>query len=124
MSSYIFLDDYRFPNNVRWVKLPECNNWITVRNYNQFCDHIRKTGIPKFVTYDHDLADDHYTQQESINYNDFKEKTGYDCAKFLVELCASKNIKHPDYAVHSLNPAGKANIISLIESYNKTFKFF
>ena len=44
-SSYnIFLDDYRNPENVTWVKLPEVS-WIIVRSYNAFVDIITKKGI-------------------------------------------------------------------------------
>lgn len=124
MSKFLFLDDYRVPKDVKWVELPEHYDWHIVCNFNEFVDYIKKNGIPDFVAYDHDLADAHYTKSDFIDYNNYKEKTGYDCAKFLVSLCASKNIEHPDYIVHSLNPAGKANIESLINSYNKSFSIF
>ena len=120
---FLFLDDYRNPKDVKWVKLPS-HKWDIVRNFEEFSDYILKNGIPKFVAYDHDLADEHYGQNNVIDYKNLKEKTGYDCAKFLVEICASKNIKHPDFVVHSLNPAGKANIQAFINSYNKSFEIF
>jgi len=124
MNKFLFLDDYRVPNDVKWVKLPKCDNWDIVRNYDEFTDYIKKNGKPNFVAYDHDLADVHYTKSDFIDYNNYKEKTGYDCAKFLVLMCASKNIKHPNYIVHSMNPDGKANIESYINSYNKSFSIF
>jgi hypothetical protein len=121
MSNFLFLDDYRVPSGVRWVNLPKCDDWDIVRNYDEFVDHIKKNGIPDFVAYDHDLADEHYSALKDINYESFTEKTGLNCAKFLVELCASKNIRHPKYVVHSMNPEGKRNIESYINSYNKSF---
>ena len=121
----IFLDDVRHPNNVTWVDLPENQHYSVVRNYNQFVDVITLRGLPKFVTYDHDLADSHYgdgLHGDDINYNKYNEKTGYDCAKWLVNECMKKGVKHPPYQVHSMNPVGKQNIISYVESYNRSIK--
>ena len=39
---------------------------------------------------------------------------------FTTGYCVEKNIKHPSYIVHSMNPIGKQNIESYINSYNKT----
>ncbi len=71
--------------------------------------------MPLFVSFDHDLADEHY--HKNPNDSSFKEKTGYDCAKWLIEYCIDKSLKFPNYQVHSMNPIGKDNIISLIENY-------
>lgn len=115
MNYNLFLDDERVPKNVRWVKLPLVS-WSIVRNYNDFTSFITKNGCPKIVSFDHDLADAHYLGKETV------EKTGYDCAKWLVKYCMNKEILCPDYYVHSLNPIGKQNIIDYINSYNRTFK--
>jgi hypothetical protein len=42
------------------------------------------------------------------------EKTGYDCAKWLVEYCVEHGLKFPEYVVHSMNPVGKENILSYV----------
>lgn len=113
MSYYLLLDDIRNLEDVKsYTLLPnvEASKWIIVRSYKEFVDLISLRGVPKFVCYDHDLAD----------CDDIKEMTGYDCAKWLVGYCVEKNIKHPPYIVHSMNPIGKKNIESYIESYNKT----
>jgi len=119
----LFLDDVRLPNHVTWVELPPNQHYSLVRNYQEFVDLITLRGLPKFVTYDHDLADKHYghgLKDDDIPYDQYSEKTGYDCAKWLVEYCMNKGVKHPPYQVHSMNPVGKRNIISYIDSYNKT----
>ena len=121
----LFLDDERLPHNVTWVNLPESQHYTVVRNYNEFVDLIETRGIPRFVSYDHDLADSHYghgLRGDQIPYDSYKEKTGYDCAKWLVNECMIKGVKHPPYIVHSMNPVGKQNIISYVESYNKSIK--
>ncbi len=105
----IFLDDIRKPIHVTWVRLPNVT-WTIVRNYKEFCDTISNNGIPEFVAYDHDLSD--------ADYGTDNEKTGYDCCKFLCNLCMKLNIKHPAFVVHSMNPVGKRNIESYIESYS------
>jgi hypothetical protein len=118
----LFLDDVRHPDDVTWVNIPPYN-WIIVRSYNEFVNFISKNGVPAYVCYDHDLSDIHYghgLHGDSIPYDKYDEKTGYHCAKWLVDHCMKKGVKHPDYVVHSMNPVGAQNIISYVESYNKT----
>jgi hypothetical protein len=113
ISNYnLFLDDNRIPTHVTWVDIPKDQHYSVVRNYQEFVDIITLRGLPKFVCYDHDLND--------IPYDSYTEKTGYDAAKWLVDYCMKKGVKHPPYVVHSMNPVGKRNIESYIESYNKT----
>ena len=124
ISKYnIFLDDVRVPTDVTWADVPIDQHYSVVRSYKEFVDLITLRGLPKIVCYDHDLADSHYghgLNNDKIPYDSYKEKTGYDCAKWLVGYCFAKKIKHPPYVVHSMNPIGKQNIESYINSYNKT----
>ena len=110
ISKYnLFLDDVRVPTDVTWADVPIDQHYSVVRNYKEFVDLVTLRGVPKFVCYDHDLAD-------CVNKI---EMTGFDCAKWLVAYCSDRNIKHPPYDVHSKNPIGKQNIESYINSYNK-----
>jgi len=126
MSYHLLLDDIRNLEDVKSYKLlpnVESSKWIVVRSYKEFVDIITLRGVPQFVSLDHDLADIHYghgLNNDAIPYDSYKEKTGYDCAKWLVGYCFAKKIKHPPYVVHSMNPIGKQNIESYINSYNKT----
>lgn len=125
MKNYhLFLDDMRMPNHVTWVKLPENVEWIIVKNYKQFVEVINKLGLPKYIAFDHDLGEEHYNNfvineqgELSIDYSQFKEQTGYDCAKWLVEYCRNKDFDIPQYAVHSMSVIGKENIIQYLENY-------
>lgn len=128
MSYKLFLDDERHPTKVTWVNLP-LGPWTIARNYNDFITYIYKCGLPSFVSFDHDLADEHYRpsmydkdKHYSNYYTDgtFKEKTGYDCAKWLCDYCAEHNLDFPEYAVHSMNPIGRENITKYIENYRKS----
>ena len=111
----LFLDDRREPHKFLndYIRA-----WVVVRTYSEFCKTITEQGLPGFVSYDHDLADEHYVQ--SVDYTKFKERTGYDCAKWLVEYCERYKVSLPQYQVHSMNPVGKENIISLLENYKKS----
>ena len=121
MSYKLFLDDERRPSQVKWVQLP-LGPFITVRNYKAFVKYIEQYGVPSFVTFDHDLGDEHYAAgiaRTAPTYDSYKEKTGYDCAKWLVNYCCEKGVKFPDYEVHSMNIIGKQNIIQYIENFNR-----
>lgn len=128
MSYNLFLDDERQPQNVKWINLPLVD-WVIVKNYNQFVETIQNRGVPLRISFDNDLAPDHYNtliEQASKNpryleNHPFEEKTGYDCAKWLVGYCLSKGgIDLPEYYIHTMNPIAKEYIKSLLESYMKS----
>jgi hypothetical protein len=131
MAYNLFLDDIRTPQitydtclrDIRYLK----EEWIVVRNHDEFVATILSKGIPSLVSFDHDLADEHYAPPEfwGENYDEFsksfREKTGFDCAKYLVKVCQDFEIKwFPEYLVHSANPVGKENILSYLRSYEKS----
>lgn len=121
----LFLDDIREPpivgNYIYPVELrPQyrLEKWIIVRNYNEFVSYIMSNGLPIKVSFDHDLADEHYAPEEywDDRYSEwelkgnFKEKTGYDCAKWLKQYCIDNNSELPLIFIHSANPVGANNI--------------
>lgn len=131
----LFLDDIRVPkdaiglvpsnmNQFYWE-----NNWVVVRNYDEFRNYIEKNGLPDFISFDHDLADFHYDLKpedyDSMSEDDMvrkfgsMEKTGFDCAKWLVDWCLENSLKLPDFVVHSANPIGKQNIQSYLYNAKK-----
>jgi hypothetical protein len=116
----LFLDDERVPSKVPWVELPLVE-WRIVRTYKDFVGIITKEGLPLNVSYDHDLGDSSYQEfhranaaNEPINYDNIREKTGYDCAKWLVNYCIEHDLDLPKWTVHSWNPVGKKNIESSV----------
>lgn len=121
-GQFIFLDDIRTPLGTIHVEIP-CYPWTIVRGYREFVkvvtDYYNTTGsVPVFVCFDHDLS--YFAYANEPNYDHPNEMTGWHCAKWLIEFCDEKNLDFPDYLVHSMNPIGKQNIISLIESYKKS----
>lgn len=128
MNDYnLFLDDERMPKDVKWVQLPLGIKWTIVRDYKDFVKTIKEKGLPKFITFDHDLGMEHYEDffkaqksGEPLNYNAYTEKTGYDCAKYLVDYCIDHDSDFPPFEVHSMNIIGAINIKSLVSSF-RTF---
>lgn len=126
----LFLDDIRSPkdaiglvpshmNQFYWA-----NDWDVVRSHNEFVDWIVTNGVPDFVSFDHDLADEHYDEFMNLRDRSFEgyvpmEKTGYESAKWLVDHCLDKGVGLPEYQVHSANPVGKANIQGYLENAKK-----
>jgi hypothetical protein len=115
-TTFLFLDDIRFPIDVSLYITKQHKHifinerWVIVRNYKQFCDHIIKNGIPYCISFDHDLADEHYNS----NNKSYVEKTGYECALFLKQYAIDNNLKLPEkIIVHSMNPIGRKLITEL-----------
>ena len=118
----LFLDDIRYPieayqytKQVIFLR----NDWYIVRNYEQFVNHIVENGLPEMISFDHDLADEHYLKQDS---SDLIEKTGYECAKWLIEYCMDSELDLPEFYSHSMTPVGKKNILKLLGNLKKNKK--
>lgn len=121
----LFLDDVRIPETTySYMELPVFlePDWIIVRNYYAFITLIEKKGIPETIAFDHDLSEEHYKQQDFDYNREDAEKTGYHCAKWLIDYCIDNNKKLPhEIIVHSMNPYGSENIKSLFNTYFKVY---
>lgn len=107
MGYHLFLDDERQPSDVVWLKLPDIE-WVIVRNYNEFTKQIQSNGMPDFVSFDRDLADEHYVDDKDLDKEMIlSEKTGEDCLSWLICYCLEKNQQFPKYALHTMNIIGK-----------------
>lgn len=114
---YLYLDDVRIPTE---------GNWEVVRNYDEFISHIKLNGLENYevISLDHDLGEsamqEYYTNVKpnyELDYKRIEEKTGMDCARFLVAESITKNIPLPQIYVHSANPIGTHNILGYINNY-------
>lgn len=102
MTYRLFLDDMR--------DMPP-GEWLVARSYGDFVQCVTEYGVPAFVSFDHDLADEHYAHCENpIPYSEYSQPTGRDCALWLAEHCAALGVPLPDFTCHSMNPAGRHNI--------------
>lgn len=114
---YLYLDDVRIPTE---------GNWEVVRNYDEFVAHIKLNGLENYevISLDHDLGEsamqEYYTNVKphyELDYKRIDEKTGMDCARFLVAESVTKSIPLPQIYVHSANPIGSHNILGYINNY-------
>lgn len=122
----LFLDDFRKPMDCfSYTRNPIylSDDWVVVRNYDQFVDTITKRGLPFMVSFDHDLADVHYhSTMKHIPYDEYVEKTGYHCAQWLIDYCIDNKKCLPERIyVHSMNVVGRKNIDSLFLTYLKLY---
>jgi len=99
----LFLDDDR--------RAPD-GTWDVVRSFDAFVAYIEENGVPDVISFDHDLAFEHHPlaeespDAERIPYEKYREKTGYDCARWLVE----SGYAIRGWRVHTMNPVGAKNI--------------
>lgn len=133
MGYNLFLDDNFYPNEISNITKDEKSRnryrkykWIVIRNYNDFVTYISENGLPDIVSFDHDLAPEHYEYVLSdenwgkddslitIDYDVFENRTGYHAAEWLLEYCYNKSLNLPIMMVHSQNKIGKKNIENLI----------
>lgn len=123
MKKLLWLDDIRNPNetNLDGIKhwlvfspIQEPYEVIWVKSYNEFVDWIERNGMPDGICFDHDLADISYNPNNQKSSFVYHEKTGFDCAKWLVEHCMDNNCVLPLWNVQSANPVGKENINGLL----------
>lgn len=113
----LYLDDVRTPTN---------DDWVVVRNYDEFVAQINLHGLENFelISLDHDLGDtamiEYYTNVKNnynLDYSNIEEKTGMDCCRFLVTESIQRQIPLPLIYVHSANPIGSANMMGYINNY-------
>lgn len=97
----MYLDDLRNPKD-------NSKNWIVLRSSREAIDYVKKNGMLKFASFDHDLGGDDTTMV---------------FLKWLIEydLDHDRKIIPRDFKwnIHSANPVGSSNINSLLSSYLK-----
>ena len=116
MKERIYLDDVRTPID---------KDWIIARNYDEFVKIVKTYGLEniKTISLDHDLGDTAMKEWHknvyhnyTLNYDNITEKTGYDCAKWLVEQWMN-GAPVVDVYTHSANAIGAANIMGYVNNY-------
>ena len=78
-----------------------------VKNYEDFCSYINANGLPDIICFDHDLGE---------------EKSGYDCAKFVVTYCQVHQLDIPEFEIQSSNVVGKENIRGVLNGWHRVFE--
>ena len=108
------------------VDYSDKDKWVIVRDYFDFVDLVDKYFDDiDLISFDHDLHKEHYSllMYDGASYNalykTFKEKTGFDAAKWLNRYIKRNNIPLPFIYCHSRNPIGKKNILNVFSSLKK-----
>lgn len=122
MKKALYLDDVRTPTTT----IQGFEPWHVVRSYEEFVNWITENGVPDLISFDHDLADEHmndYYKQvlqqgyQHPDYENYREKTGLDCARWLAEHIQANNLQLKSVSVHSHNPVGATNIQSFVNGF-------
>ncbi len=115
MKYNLFLDDKRKPPGEIDIK------WLVAKSYNEFVKIVLENGIPCQVMFDHDLAWEHFPMNNVkngvgvvIDRSNYKEKTGYDACKWLIDYCKLGGFSMPVCSCHSTNRRGKEDILKLL----------
>ena len=125
MKTLLWLDDVRDPFDKDFTPyvalynpfLNQEHKIVWVKNYTEFSVYLVTDGAPDAISFDHDLALEHY--DEDIKPEDYVERTGMDCVKFLVTYCETYEEKLPICIYHTANPAGKINMETYINNAKK-----
>jgi hypothetical protein len=110
----------RMQNNP--VDIYKDHEWHIVRSHKEFTEFIVKHGVPDIVSFDHDLAPEHYSEAMYNSQEEYNESikgsdpTGYDSAMWMMELCFKYGLTLPKWEVHSMNPVGVSKIKSLLSN--------
>ena len=104
-----FIDDLRDPSYVSYHTMyrPDIS---VVRDLDEFEILLNSFGMPSFIFFDHDLGEKNGKLQE--------------VSEWLRDFLWNQNgtiIRPPEYYVHSSNPNGKKQIISLMNSWSKIY---
>lgn len=117
MSYTLFLDDIRFPEDVRYF-YGSYKNVIICRSYDDAVWTVTHHGVPDFISFDHDLLQEHYIIGTG-------EKTGLTFADWFCNWVKSEKKDLPDnfgFFVHSQNPEGAAKIEKCMDKFLKQKK--
>lgn len=124
MSYFLFLDDERRFESVKFPDSSFGREIKRARNYAEFCHILDNYGLPAIVSFDFDLSLEHYrafnkVQSGEFNPKNFSAKTGADCAIYFIEYLRKHNLDMPTVYCHSMNPKGKSIILGLIDKFRK-----
>jgi len=135
MKTLLWLDDIRNPFEDHWgisfspIPSNELGHIEWVKSYAEFTKWIIDNGLPDAICFDHDLGMDIALKAREKGMSKRKsralkqeEKTGFDCAKWLVDYCIDNNKSLPPYNIQSANPVGKENIDALLKNFIRLTK--
>ena len=130
-KTLLWLDDIRDPlsSEVDWLSyspILKPYQVIWVKSYQEFTQYIKQNGLPTAICFDHDLGMEVALKARAKGMSKRAsrklkqvEKTGMDCAHYLVDYCLDHDLDLPLYNIQSANSVGKENIDGLLKGYIK-----
>ncbi len=106
MKRLLWVDDSRNPHEADRLSISPIAPPFEVywaKSYDAAIEYLERLW-PDGVCLDHDLGG---------------ERTGYDIAKHIVDRCLDEGLPLPLYASQSDNPAGRENILCLLDNYRR-----
>ena len=103
----LFLDDIRAVEMV--YPLSVVSEFDVVRTYEEFVAHIRKNGLPDFISFDNDLG---------LGEDGKVAPDGLAAAKWLVYE-SGLDLRNLEFKVHSANPVASEQIKGLLTNHIK-----
>lgn len=100
MTYRMFIDDERDPPN-------DGHSWHVVRSSQDAIALVTEIGLPSFISFDHDLGGD---------------DTAMRFLRWMTDWMLDTSTRFPpgfEFYVHSQNPIGRANIQSLMTSFQE-----
>lgn len=98
----LFVDDERVPENVGWASDGQT---VIARSSKEAEEVVRRRGIPRALSLDHDLGGADTAMVLSLTLIDGHFDSHWDLAVLR------------EVQIHSANPVGAANLLSLWESF-------
>jgi hypothetical protein len=112
MSYNLFIDDVLDPHEVIWgstldKRLYKEQEWIVARNWPEVCEIILSLGLPRMISFDHDMGE-------------YSSSTGLEIAQLLVKLSLDAPNEYAfsdefQYRIHTQDPRGGEMIKYLLE---------
>ena len=123
----LWLDDMRDPHKNDWLNFSpipklELRKVYWAKSYDDFVRWISIKGLPDGICFDHDLSDfqamktSYPELMEDVPWPD-SEKTGMDCARWLIEYCKERSLSLPVYMSQASNPDKRAEIVTLLDNF-------
>lgn len=110
MKYKLFLDDIR---DVKMVyKNLTDEDFVIVRNFEDFKQVIIENGLPELISFDNDLG---------LDENEDIAEDGYAAAKWLVYE-SGIDLRNLKFNVHSANPVATQQIQGLLDNYIRFLK--
>ena len=129
MKKLLWLDDVRDPLESDWLKLSPIEKpfeAVWVKSYEEFIRWITANGLPDGICFDYNLGKKKEVELRAKGVSKkvarrikAQEKTGMDCAKWLIKYCTDNKLCLPKYSIQGSSDYGRENINILLKNFDR-----